>query len=284
MPLACAIVPTHYDIALSINLSDYIYEGTVTISFKINTPSPFAELNAESTLTNLCISQAGRPVTHTRTADVLRLLSDDFTVPITLTFTSPIRNDDTGICTYFPSTCSTQFEAEFARRAFPCFDEPCVRSTFSLTLTVPSDLTAVSNAPLLSRTVASGCAVHLFDRTLPIPVYLFAFAVDAFECESVATTRGLPVRVYFPAGQSAADGFARTAAAVIDRFEDYFGLALPLAAMHIAGVRGFPWIGMENFGLITVTPEYVASPEPGLIAHEIVHHWAGDLTTPATCG
>ena len=42
---------------------------------------------------------------------------------------------------------STQFEAIDARRAFPCWDEPAVKATFSVTIIVPGHITALSNMP-----------------------------------------------------------------------------------------------------------------------------------------
>lgn len=42
---------------------------------------------------------------------------------------------------------STQFEAVDARRCFPCWDEPARKAVFACSLTVPSELTALSNMP-----------------------------------------------------------------------------------------------------------------------------------------
>ena len=41
---------------------------------------------------------------------------------------------------------TTQMEATDARRAFPCWDEPDAKAVFGVTLVVPDDLLAISNA------------------------------------------------------------------------------------------------------------------------------------------
>ena len=44
---------------------------------------------------------------------------------------------------------TSKFQPTYARRAFPCFDEPSFKSTFSVTLIRPSDgYIALSNMPV----------------------------------------------------------------------------------------------------------------------------------------
>jgi len=101
----------------------------------------------------------------------------------------------------------TQFEATDARRMFPCFDEPALKARFSLTVTVPAHLVALSNMPVVEETV-EGKKKHVqFDQTPLMSTYLLALAVARLEKQATEIA-GIPVAVWALPGQLALTAFA----------------------------------------------------------------------------
>ncbi|HZJ62055.1 MAG TPA: M1 family metallopeptidase, partial [Kofleriaceae bacterium] len=190
----------------------------------------------------------------------------------------------------------TQFEAVYARRAFPCFDEPDNKVPWKLTLDVPKQLAAVTNTPQAGETALDGGKKRVeFSVTRPLPSYLVAFGVGPFDfVDAGKTRRGTPVRIVTLAHRAADAAYAaRTSARIIDLLEDYFGMPYPYEKMDMLTIPLTVGFGaMENAGLITYTETSLlfddtkASKERhlrwiGVASHELAHQWFGDLVTMA---
>ena len=193
---------------------------------------------------------------------------------------------------------ATQFEATGARLAFPLFDEPGWKVPWTLSLTVPEALVAVSNMPVASdEPAAPGFKRVRFETTPPLPSYLLAFAVGAFDVRDAGTAapgHALPLRFITPRGRTIeADFAAGLTGRIVQRLEAYFDLPYPYAKLDSLAIPvtvGFS--AMEHPGLITyaatllmaradeATPnfqrDYVSTA-----AHELAHQWFGNLVTMA---
>ncbi len=186
----------------------------------------------------------------------------------------------------------TQFEDRYARKAFPCWDEPSFKIPWQLTVTVPAGLEVVSNYPAAQESRSGGKKTVAFGRTPPMPAYLVALAVGPLEYVPVP---GLPVpgRIITPRGQTAlAAEAARLSPALFSRLETYFGIPYPYAKLDLVAVPEYVFGAMENAGLITFVdslllvdpahPPFSARRRlADVIAHETAHMWFGDLVTMA---
>ncbi len=97
---------------------------------------------------------------------------------------------------------ATQMEMAEARRFLPCWDEPCFKATFDLTIVVPSFYVVLFNAGLVETptTVEPGLTRHVFEKTPIMSSYLLAIFVGEAEFISSKTVRGVDVRVWCPVG------------------------------------------------------------------------------------
>jgi alanyl aminopeptidase len=185
----------------------------------------------------------------------------------------------------------TQFEATDARRAFPCFDEPSFKTVYDVTIAAPRGLMVVANSPETSHEDApDGAVVHKFETTRPLPSYLVAFAVGAFDVAQ-GQTDPFPIRVITTKGRAGLSQLALDAAAgLIAKLGDYFGVPYPYPKLDLVAVPDFSAGAMENPGLVTfrdvlilLDPKRATTAlrrdQATVIAHEFAHQWFGDLVT-----
>jgi len=189
----------------------------------------------------------------------------------------------------------SQFEDIWARRAFPCFDEPGYKVPWQLTLRVKKDQVALSNTPVLSETAAGeGMKEVKFAETRPLPSYLVALAVGDMELVDAGTAgkKNTRIRIAVPRGHSTeAQYAAETTPAIVTRLENYFGIPYAYDKLDEVAVPLFGG-AMENAGLVTYGSGIIlAKPQQDTpsrqrdwvwtAAHELAHQWFGDLVTTA---
>jgi alanyl aminopeptidase len=193
----------------------------------------------------------------------------------------------------------TQFEAVSARQAFPCFDEPAFKTPFDIALTLPADQVAISNTREHGvETLVGGMKRVLFETTKPLPSYLVALMVGPFDVVEAAPiapnavrATALPLRGVAVQGRGERLRYAlEHTGELVAELERYFGIAYPFPKLDLIAVPDFSAGAMENAGAITFR-EWLLMVDPqtategqrrsysSVNAHELAHHWTGDLVT-----
>ena len=298
------VVPEHYEIFVRPDAANLRFEGTVKIRIRIVEATSAIVLNAADL-------QISRAVLASRSEQAGISLNGEtatlkFERPIelgveelSLDYTGKIYESAQGLFISRYDTAEgskhmllTQFEAVAARRFLPCWDEPARKATFSLSVAVPPNETAVSNMPVDEGSELPGGFRRIRFQTTPkMSSYLLFLGMGDFE-PLEATAGSTKVRVMARRGSASKGKFAlESAVQLLAFYNEYFGVPYPLPKLDLIaapGAGGFS--AMENWGAILyfepallVDPE--SSPESArqrvfvVVAHEMAHQWFGNLVT-----
>jgi puromycin-sensitive aminopeptidase len=308
------VVPRRYELTLEPDLVGATFAGSEAVAVEVVEATSQVVLNA----VDIEIDEATAQVGDDRLVASVAL--DDKAERATLTFDRALPAGDAtlhlrfrGVLNdklvgFYRSTftdeagashvlATTQMEATDARRAFPCWDEPDAKAVFGVTLVVPDDQLAVSNAGEIGRTPAGetpdgrGKVAVRFADTMPMSTYLVAFVVGPLVTTDPVDVDGKPLRVVCPPGKEHLADFALEVGEFALRyFTDWFGMAYPGDKLDLVAIPDFAFGAMENLGCVTFRERYLlVDPATAtqaelqavvdVIAHEIAHMWFGDLVT-----
>ncbi|KAJ7820079.1 leucyl aminopeptidase [Mycena olivaceomarginata] len=195
-----------------------------------------------------------------------------------------------GVMEYYTGTF---FEPTYARRAFPCWDEPALKATFAVSLISRAGTVNLSNMPSyfegpynpeqdpLEPSFGTGkdaaeWIITRFETTPKMSTYILAFANGPFahvegSFTSALTGKVRQVRVYATPDLIGQAQFPlELTMKVLPMLETMFDMEYPLPKMDILCANGA--LGaLESWGLIERVV-YVTS-------HELAHQWFGNIVT-----
>jgi aminopeptidase N len=186
----------------------------------------------------------------------------------------------------------TQGETESNSVWFPTIDSPNSKSTQEMYITVLDKYITLSNGKLLSsKKNADGTRTDYWKQELQHAPYLFMLAVGEFKVVKDSYTRpnGSKMEVNYyvePEYEQNAKSIFGETPSMIKFFSQKLGVEYPWDKYSQIVVRDYVSGAMENTGAV-VFGEYVYKNDRELldgndqstIAHELFHHWFGDLVT-----
>src|SRR5579875_3683144 len=298
------VIPEHYQLKLAPNLKTATFTGSEMIAVVLKQPQDSITLNAaQITFKSVTAELSGQTLRATVTQDAAKQQATfhfDKKLPagpltLSIEYTGILNGQLRGF--YLSKTkrrnyAVTQFEPTDARRAFPSWDEPAFKATYSVTLVVNKGDTAISNTNIISDVPGPVPGKHTikFATTPKMSTYLVAFLVGDFQCTSGASD-GVPIRVCATPDKVQYTKYAlHIAEYVLHYYDTYFGIKYPMPKLDLIAIPDFEAGAMENFGAITyretdlLIDEKTASVGAkknvaAVVAHEMAHQWFGDLVT-----
>ncbi|KAF9463935.1 leucyl aminopeptidase [Collybia nuda] len=331
--------PTHYDLIIRTDLEKLQFEGFVKISLNVNKETSSIcfhtaalllgkavvysdALKTEQVQSGQSLDVALERVTYHfpqalpggSKAELRMGFSGGITKSMTGYYRSSFQDGD-GKTKYY---ALTHFEPTAARHAFPCWDEPSLRATFSVTMVSREGTVNLSNMPPISEGVfnpfgsentdlkevfpsldvrdGDGWKITRFQTTPPMSTYIVAFANGDFKylerfVAMPLSGKNVPLRIYGTADVIHQAQFALDVkAAVLPLYEKIFDVEYPLPKLDTLVAHDFDGGAMENWGLITgrtsiflVDPKSAGLHTKKIVAsvqsHEVAHMWFGNITT-----
>lgn len=268
-------------------MSNYIFTATEVIKIKaVNDASSFTINASNSSLKIENVSISGISFVHTNNEvtiylDKTYLQGEEFEVGISYSH----KNIFDSAFYVGREIIYTDCEPEGARRWYPCKDYPDDKAIFEIKAKVPANILFASNGTLTDSLSDGKFTTYTWKSIYPIATYLVAFVGSAnyklrvVDWKNPVTNEIIPIRFYYQKNDNLKklNDMITAVPQMMDYFTDVFG-AYPYEKLGFATVDNqFPWGGMENQTIITLCPDCW---NEDLLAHEIAHHWFGDLISP----
>ena len=286
---------THVDLNLTADFTAKVMRGTATLDVQARPDAQEIVLDDKGLVIDRITDSRGRPLTWT-----VGKADAEMGAPLTVKigaarrFTVYYRSQpDASALGWMPPELTAGGKLPFLysqgqsiqnRSWIPTQDSPGIRQTWSATITVPANLTAVMSGTRLTpkgEPVGKGQRRYRFRMDNPVPPYLIALAVGDLAFQSLGPRTGVwaePVTLKGVAPEL--DDTERMVRVAEDlygpyRWGRYDMLVLP---------PSFPYGGMENPTLTFLTPTIFTGDKANtdVVAHELAHSWSGNLVTNAT--
>jgi aminopeptidase N len=185
----------------------------------------------------------------------------------------------------------SHFEPAAAQQMFPSFDQPDLKATYQVSVTVPADWTVVSTTRESSVKDVEGGKLWTFPVSKKLSTYNFSMHAGPYKVWEDNSAK-YPMRLFARqsvAAQVEPEKWFTYTKQGLAWFDDYFGIPYQYEKYDQLLVPDFLYGAMENAGAVTFAERGFLHKEKAntaqlhslasVIMHEMAHQWFGDLVT-----
>ncbi len=198
-------------------------------------------------------------------------------------------------CLYFTGNLSkidswqifSQGQGKYTSNWIPSFDDMKEKLIFNMSIAFDRNFTVLSNGILKEKAEKNDQLIWKYQMEKPMSSYLVALAIGKFVRKDFSTKNGTPLEKYL--SEKDANKFDYTykySQEIFDFLEQEIGVNYPWKIYRQVPVRDFLYAGMENTTTTIFSQDYVVDEKGyndrnyiNVNAHELAHHWFGDLIT-----
>ncbi|WP_431161902.1 M1 family metallopeptidase [Flagellimonas beolgyonensis] len=182
----------------------------------------------------------------------------------------------------------TQGQGKYTSHWLPSLDDMTEKVEFDLGITARRDLAVIANGKLFNGGENwNDKFTWQFDMKEPMSSYLVGFVIGDFEKKTINSSSGVPIELYYePKDSLKVEPTYRYTQHIFDFLEKEIGVPYPWQNYKQVPVQDFLYAGMENTTCTIFSNQYVidsiAFVDKNYVnvnAHELAHHWFGDLVT-----
>ncbi|XP_060860635.1 glutamyl aminopeptidase-like [Metopolophium dirhodum] len=290
----------------------YTFGGQVEILIYINCITPNVTLNAKDMqIQSVAITELKTQKDQVvdsyeldNDAEILYIYAQNNLLPyrryqVKIVFQGLLRTDMTGFyrSMYKENNVTkwmavTQFKPAYARRAFPCYDEPEYKTPFNISLGKRMNQMTLSNMPIYFTQDLGyyGWYADLYETTPPIPTYLVGALVG--NLKKSHAIEGSDVNVYtYNDYLNQVLYVTEETPTLFETMQNYTDSSNELKKMDFISIPDFDGDGMENWGINTYREKYMLFDDDAkmkfkeqsqmVIQNLNNHQWFGNMVTCA---
>jgi aminopeptidase N len=185
-------------------------------------------------------------------------------------------------------TFAEPLDAEFI---YPCNNQPHDKALFTVHVRVPTGYTVVSNGVRVDSTVApEESNWQTWHHPVPMPTYLFCVNASVYTLlqQEATSMNGGTIPIYNYVWPQYYDGEEFSAVKALKRvpemftaLEKFFG-EYPFKTYGHVVVKPISFGAMEHQTMVTTNRKWLDGKAEAGLAHEMGHHWSGNLVTCGT--